>query len=167
MGLVRGPDPRVIWRLDGDHGKIVASRRPSIGESSGEIGRWGEHVARNYLIKAGIFTVKHATFRLVGYRLICDQYDPSTKTVYEVKTRKKGTEPDFAPRLNLCHKLPVEKLANRVVLSGCGVAGSQVCPTRSGGKFTRQALRCCSYQRESGGFSNGVLAVVLSGRRFK
>jgi hypothetical protein len=63
----------------------------------------------------GIPTVKHAVFRLTGSRLVCDLYDPSTRTAYEVKTRMGIKEPDFRRSIGTYRELLQERVADHVV----------------------------------------------------
>ncbi len=82
---ILGVDSRVSWHVDPDFGKVVRCTRPADSSNSGAIGSWGECVARNYLVERGIFTVRHAVFRLSNYRLVADLFHPLSGSVYEVK----------------------------------------------------------------------------------
>jgi len=69
--------------MDPDFGKIVPCGPSPIGLPSGAIGSWGEDTARNFLAARGIFTVKHAVFRMGSERLIADLFDVKSLSVYE------------------------------------------------------------------------------------
>ena len=120
--LLQNRNPQVSWHLDSAFGEIVECARPKVGSSPGEIGRWGECVARNYLVKQGIPTVRHASVVVSNFRVISDLYHPPSRTVYEVKTRTGNHEPNFRPRIWLYQELLDSAVVAKVVffLVRCG-----------------------------------------------
>lgn len=115
MRTIRSDDPRVSWHDDSDFGKIVRCERPAIGAPSGLVGRWGEQVARNYFVERGIYTVKHAVFRLPSGKVTSDLYHPPSRTTFEVKTRTGPGEPNFRPCIQRYKQLLELSIAKRAV----------------------------------------------------
>jgi hypothetical protein len=72
----------------------------------------------------GIFTVRHAVFRLRVGRLISALYNPASMMVYEVKTGRKSVEPTFRARLTAYASLLDEGLASKVVYVNVAFANS-------------------------------------------
>lgn len=114
---------QVSWHLDSDFGQVTNCTRPVVGSPSGAIGKWGETIARNYLVERGTRTVKHARFGLPSRSLTVDLYDPKSRAAYEVKTGLGPREPNFRPRIRPYALLRDSGLVDKVVFFHVSLGG--------------------------------------------
>lgn len=115
MDRVVGKDSRITWHHETDFGRTSLCVFPGASAPSGSIGRWGECIARDFLIAQGLLVVRHAVFRLHNCRLVADLYHPPSQTVFEVKTRAGNVRPNFLPSIGPYLRLKEEGLARRMV----------------------------------------------------
>ena len=123
MVPTRGRKGLVTWHIDPEFGRVIPSAGSPIGLPSGAKGSWGESKARNFLAAKGVYTVKHAVFRLASGRLISDLFDTTTLTAYELKTGRTSTLPYFRTRLAMYRETLDEGLAKKVVYVHVGLDG--------------------------------------------
>ena len=115
MEIISGSDPRISWHHDSDFGRVVQCQYPDKDAHSGAIGNWGELVARNYLARQGIFTVRHAVFRLPSLLVVSDLFHLPSATLYEVKTTVGSAPPNFLGKIWLDRELVHQRVAKQIV----------------------------------------------------
>ena len=151
---------KAYWREDSDFGKLIDCKIPQT-RSSGAIGRWGECIARNFLLSNGILTVRHAVFHVSNRRLISDLFHPSSQTACEVKTGRRTVDPYFRGYVGLFSQLLNQGSVRRVVYVHVCFGGSAGFSQSQSSAIRDAGFEILTIEDQSGGSSHAGPSGIL------